>query len=65
MTDDGRKWEARFDSYAPVGGTPFAHRITLEFPATQTRAELSLSDVELNPPLADELFRLRAPASGG
>jgi hypothetical protein len=63
-----RLWEARYDDYAPVSGTPFAHAIALDFAASGVRAQLSLRDVELNPELPDALFRLeprRASARQG
>jgi hypothetical protein len=57
-------WEARFDDYATVAGTPFAHEIAVEFSATASRAELSLRQVELNPELPQELFQLQRPPVG-
>jgi hypothetical protein len=54
-------WRAEFDEYAPVGGEPFAHTVSLEVSAGQTRAKISLRDVELNPELPPDIFRLRAP----
>jgi outer membrane biogenesis lipoprotein LolB len=49
-------WEARFDEYAPVAGTPVAHRVSLTLPAAT--AVLALSRVELNPSLDPDIFRL-------
>jgi len=57
-------WRAEFDEYAAVGGEPFAHAVSLEVTAGSTRAEISLRDVELNPELSPDLFRLRAPQGG-
>jgi hypothetical protein len=56
-------WQASFDDYASVGGEPFAHAVSLEVVSGDTRAEISLRDVELNPVLTPELFRLREPGS--
>ena len=57
---DGRTaWEARFDDYVEVGGAPFARRVAVR--SASGRAELTLRDVELNPTLSEDLFRLRAP----
>lgn len=56
-----RLWQVRFDEYAPIAGTPFAHRIALDFEHSGTRVELSLRDVELNPELPEALFRLEGP----
>jgi hypothetical protein len=64
---DGREqrlWRAEFGDYAPVEGVDFAHDVALEVAAGQTRAEISLRDVELNPELPPDIFRLRAPALG-
>lgn len=53
---DGAVWTARFDDYAPVAGDSLAHRISIE---TRTaRAVLKLRDVELNPALSTDIFRL-------
>jgi len=53
---DGAAWTARFDDYAPVAGDTLAHRISIE---TRTaRAVLKLRDVELNPALSTDTFRL-------
>jgi hypothetical protein len=54
-------WSALFDGYAPVGDVPFAHAVTLEVASGATRAEISLRDVQLNPALSPDIFRLRAP----
>lgn len=63
---DGRLlWGARFERYEPVEGRPFAHEIVLEVPDGESRAELSLSDVELNPPLSADVFRLNLPRFQG
>jgi hypothetical protein len=59
------RWRAEFDGYASVGGEAFAHAVSLEVAAGDTRAEISLRDVELNPELSPELFSLRAPAAAG
>jgi hypothetical protein len=65
---DGRLvWSAAFDGYAPVGGVDFAHAVTLDVASGGTRAEITLKDVELNPRLSPDIFRLRAvqpPAAG-
>lgn len=63
---DGRPaWEARFDDYVDLAGTPFARGVALRDAEGATRAALTLRDVELNPVLAPELFELRAPADAG
>ncbi len=54
-------WRAELGDYAPIDGTPFAHALALEVAAGDTRAEISLRDVELNPELPPDIFRLRAP----
>jgi len=61
---DVPRWTAWFDDYAAVSGVPFAHHIVLEVTAGASRVEISLRDVELNPELPPEIFRLRAPLAG-
>lgn len=56
-----RVWAAEFGDYAPVDGVDFAHAVTLEVAAGGTRAEITLRDVQLNPTLPPDIFRLRAP----
>jgi hypothetical protein len=58
-------WEARFDDYEAVGGEPLAHSVALDVRSGETKALLSLRDLELNPELPPDIFRLRglAPAS--
>ncbi len=56
-------WEARFDDYALVSGSPLARRIRIET-GSGTHAVLSLSNVELNPPLTPDIFRLERVALG-
>jgi hypothetical protein len=66
VDDDGAVlWRARFDDYAAVDGVPFAHAIVLDVTAGVTHVEISLRDVELNPELPPDIFRLRAPAGAG
>jgi hypothetical protein len=59
------RWTARFDDYAPVSGVPFAHRIALDVAAGNSRAEITLRDVELNPELPAGIFQLRPPLAQG
>ena len=54
-------WEARVDAYAPVAGSPVAHRVRLELPTAS--AVLRLSGVELNPALEPGIFQLEPIAS--
>jgi hypothetical protein len=58
-------WTAELDAYDDVGGTPLAHRVSVET-RSGARAVVSLSSLELNPPLAPDIFRLERlrPASG-
>jgi hypothetical protein len=61
LGDDGVVlWRARFDDYAPVDGVPFAHEIVLDVTAGVAHVEITLRDVELNPELPPDIFRLRA-----
>lgn len=50
--------EVLWDDYRDLPGGRFAHRIAVEFPGAAARAEVSFREVELNPSLPDELFRL-------
>ena len=61
----GPGWEAEFEEYAVVDGVPVAHRITLAV-GSGTRAVLMLRDVELNPTLSPDIFRLdeHGPVAG-
>ncbi len=59
------EWRASFDRYELVGDTLFAHAISLDVAAGRTHAEISLRDVELNPELSPDIFRLRPPPLGG
>jgi hypothetical protein len=57
-------WEALFDDYVELGGAPFARNVALRSASGRARAELTLRNVELNPSVSPELFRLRAPEGG-
>ena len=64
--DDGAvAWRAGFDDYASIDGVPFAHTIVLDVTAGVAHVEISLRDVELNPELPPDIFRLRAPEGTG
>jgi outer membrane lipoprotein-sorting protein len=64
--DDGAAlWRAEFGDYASIDGVPFAHAIVLDVTAGAAHVEISLRDVELNPELPPDIFRLRAPAEAG
>ena len=63
------RWRARWSGYEPVGGVPFAHAISLVVAEGDTRAAITLRDVELNPELPPGIFSVRpaqmARAGGG
>jgi hypothetical protein len=63
--DGRRRYRAAYGDWAPVSGVPFAHEVVLDVDAGGTHAVVELRDVELNPVLPPELFRLRAPVSAG
>jgi hypothetical protein len=66
LADDGEVlWSAAFGGYAPVGGVPFAHAITLHVAHGDTRAEIRLRDVELNPDLPAGVWSIRPPRAAG
>jgi hypothetical protein len=52
-------WRAEFDAYADVAGRPFAHHVSVEVPHDHSRAEIELRDVELDPAVSPDVFRLR------
>jgi hypothetical protein len=57
------EWSAVFGDYAPVGGVPFAHSITLRVARGGTLARIRLRDVELNPELPAGIWSIRPPRS--
>ena len=65
---DRAAWSATYDDYADVSGQALAHRVSID--TGSARAVLQLSNVELNPPLPADIFRLdglaaRSDAEGG
>ena len=64
-SDGNPVWSVRYDDYAVVGGTPLAHRIRIEVATGAASVEISLSDMELNPELPADIFRLRQSATVG
>jgi hypothetical protein len=59
------EWSASYDGYRAVAGVELAHTIGFQVSSPQARAEIELSDVELNPELPPDIFRLRPDAGGG
>lgn len=60
-------WQAAFADFRPVHGSaaaPFAHKVALRFPATQTEVRLDFDALELNPTLPEGIFVLSVPAAG-
>jgi hypothetical protein len=58
-------WEAEYGDYVALGdltAAPFARRVALS--SETGRAEITLRNVELNPTLPPDLFRLSAPEGG-
>jgi outer membrane lipoprotein-sorting protein len=52
------RWEAEYDQWRDVPGGRYPFSLVLSFPDTHLRAELELSQVELNPALDPALFRV-------
>jgi outer membrane lipoprotein-sorting protein len=52
------RWTAEYAAWRDVPGGRYPFNVVLSFPATQLRAELELSAVELNPQLEASLFRV-------
>jgi hypothetical protein len=63
--DGSTRWRASFGAYSLVGASPLPHAIVLDVAEGDTHVEIELKDLELNPVLPAELFRLRAPAEPG
>jgi outer membrane biogenesis lipoprotein LolB len=53
---DRKAWTALYDDYADVSGQALAHRVSID--TGSARAILQLLDVELNPTLPADIFRL-------
>jgi len=53
-----RGWRAEYSDYAAVGAVTFPHSLRI-ITAANTQAQVTLSDVELNPDLPAALFQLR------
>ncbi len=56
-------WEALFDDFAEIDGTPFARDVALRSSSGRSHAALVLRSVELNPDVPEDIFRLRPPSS--
>ncbi len=52
---------ATFDDYADFDGERMPTRLGLELPSAEQRIDITLSDPEVNPALADALFALETP----
>jgi hypothetical protein len=55
---EGLLLRVRYSDYREVGDTDFAHRVELEFPISEARAEVDFRSVEINPALPEGIFRL-------
>ncbi|HKC51267.1 MAG TPA: hypothetical protein VKF60_10780 [Myxococcota bacterium] len=59
----GVRWLAEYAEWRDVPGGRYPFSLVLSFPETRMRAELELSEVELNPTLDPSLFRVARRAS--
>lgn len=60
---DGRvRLRAAYGGYTAVDGVPVATQLQIDLPPSQQRIGIALSDVEVNPPLADAVFAFHTPA---
>lgn len=57
-------WDARWDDYVEIDGSPFAREVALHSAVSDSDALLRLRRVELDPTLSSDLFRLVAPGAG-
>ncbi len=58
---DGAYLQVRYHDYRELAGTRFAHRVELDFPASEVHAEVKFRAVELNPVLPESIFQLELP----
>jgi len=63
--DGSSRWRAAFDAYAQVGASQLPHSIVLDVAEGGAHAEIDLWDLELNPALPADIFRIRAPTQAG
>jgi hypothetical protein len=64
LDEQGRvRWEASYDEWRDVPGGRYPFSLVLSFPETSLRAELELTQVELNPALDPALFRVARRAT--
>ena len=64
LDDDGEvRWLAEYAEWRDVPGGRYPFSLVLSFPETKLRAELELTDVELNPTLDPSLFRVARRAT--
>jgi hypothetical protein len=57
------RWLAEYAEWRDVPGGRYPFSLVLSFPETKLRAQLELSEVELNPPLDPSLFRVARRAT--
>ncbi|MFN8643191.1 MAG: DUF4292 domain-containing protein [Candidatus Binatia bacterium] len=60
--DGAVRLRAAWDGYAAIDGVPVATQLQIELPPSQQRIAIALSEVEVNPPLADGVFAFQTPA---
>jgi hypothetical protein len=58
---EGTYYQVRYHDYREVAGIGFAHRVELDFPISESRAEVQFRGVELNPVFPESIFRLELP----
>jgi len=56
------QWRAYFEDYRDQAGIAVATRIRLEVPDSEHSVEIALEDIDINPAIDDEIFRLGEPA---
>jgi hypothetical protein len=59
--DGVTRWRATFADYQDHGGVPVAAHIGLDVPAWSQSLDITLQDIELNPPLDHSTFAFQAP----
>jgi hypothetical protein len=59
--DGGLQWRVRYDDYTQLDGRPVALSIEVDVTSRDTRAEIRLSEVELDPEVPADVYLLRRP----
>ncbi len=59
---DAVAFRTTYEAWGPVDGVRLPHQVQFELPASARRIAITLSDIEVNPPLAGTVFALPTPS---